>query len=395
MSEPNAQAEAPATNSALVCGVDLTQVNVTLLNTTLKEAGIKVTSKQDVAARVRLLTDFELKACPDDAKLPEDQRKGGGCSVCGGFSQLSRPACPYCGTSEEQPAATSPVAQPAPKSAKAAKAKEKPNVKAGKPGKPKLAPAQVALAKAEAAGKVTKANTQKILDSEKRIRGLLADSMVSHWKLGREINTVYKDGLFKFHVGDDGKPVHTFSSWCESVNLSPQYARSLMVVAANFNEKQMRDVGVTKLNIVMRVPSTARAELVEKAAGMSRNELEAEVRNVAPGATREHAPSGDATTGRPGLAASNAERARARPSRVVSANEVTVAIALQRYEIPLFARAKSGETGATLRAKTVASDPHAVLDLQNGVRLHFKVIEDENGLSIVMESKRVGAEAAE
>ncbi len=395
MSEQNSAA-ASASNSTLVRGVDLTQVNLTVLTAALKEAGVKVTAKHNTAARVELLMDFEIAACPNDAALAEEDRKGGGCDVCGGFSQLSRPACPYCGTSETQPAATSPVAQPAPKSAKAAKEKAatKKKEKADKVKKPKVEPEKVALAKAEASGKILKANTAKILDHEKRIRGLLADSFNGIWKLGREINIVYQAGAFKFHVDDNGKPLFTFSTWCESVNISPQYARSLMAVAVNFNEKQIRDVGVTKLNIVLRLPEQARGEILEKASGMSRDELEAEVRQVAPGAGREHVASGNEATARPGLAASNNARAKARPSRVVAANEVTVAIALARTVIPLFSRAKSAETEEPMRAKTVASDPHAVHDLQNGVRAYYKVIEDEEGLSIVVEYKRVAEEAA-
>ncbi len=373
--------------SAIVCGVDTARVNLTTLNAALKDAGIKVTSKTTLPQRVELLAKFELDACKDDATLPEEQRKGGDCSVCGGVSQLSRPACPFCGTSEEQPSPNAPVAAPPPKSRKEAAARAKPPAKAkGKPPVDKKA-----LAKAEA-GKVLKANVDQLDQAERRIQGLLKDGMSAQWKLGREINTVFTNGLFKFRVDANGKPRHNFGAWCEANNLSVQYARSLMHVAANYTEAQVRDVGVTKLGIVLRAPKELRGELLEKAAGgASRNEIEEEVRRVAPGATRETIGSGS-DAARPGLAGTGGRRARAAAgatsARVVGANEVTAVFALTRYEVPMFARAKSAETGDPIRATTVASDPHAVLALQNGVQLHIRWVESPEGLISVIEFKR-------
>lgn len=384
----------------LVRNVDLALVNLTTLNAALKLCGLKVTARTKVEDRVVLLADHELELCKGDDKLEDADKLGGACSFCGGVSRFKDyAACPFCGTGEDQPVADSPAAAPAPKSAKAAKAGNLGKAaKAGKSKKePKPSPAERrALATVET-GKVALANTKLLEQAERRITGLLGDAMASQWKLGFEINKVYTAGLFKYRVVN-GKPVHTFSGWCDSLGISPQYSRSLMHVAANFTEKQVRDIGVSKLSIVLRLPHDAREQALANAAGgATRSELEAEVRSIAPGASREHIASGDTTHARPGLAASNAEdgaqtargeKRRQRAGRAVAANELTAIIMQKLYDIPLFARAKSAETSEPLRATNLASDPHAVLQLENSVALHFRIIEDDDGLRLTMNVQR-------
>lgn len=379
---PTAQPTAPAVQS-----VDLARVNLTTLNAALSEAKIKVTSKTKVEERVRLLQEYELRQCPGDDELPEDQRRLGDCTVCNGVSQLSRPACPYCGTAEEQPSPVAPVANPPPKSAKAAKSKvpEKPAAKA--------------VVKVADAGKITKKNVEEIVGIERRIKGLLADSVESMWTLGRELGSVLKGGQWKYRLGDDDKPAFkAFGDWVhETFGITPQYARQLVAVSEAYTAKQVREVGVKKLAIALRLPEEARAELVEKAAGGATvREVEAEVQRLAPGATREPVASG-AATARPGVSAANARRAAegaAKPSYVPKENEVTAVLALRRYELPMFARAKSAETSAPVRAKTISSNPTAVLEIENGVRVIGKVVEDADGLILVLEFERLVADKA-
>ncbi len=272
---------APAT-SALVRGVDLNFVNLTVLNAALSDAKIKVTAKMKVDERVSLLADF------DAAEIGPDKEKGGACETCGGVSLLSRPCCPFCGTGEEQPAAASPAASPAPKSKKAAAVKAEKPTKAPKPPKvkaPKGAqePASEdapeaeapkpekpkALAKA-ATTQVTAANVKDLDLTTRRLKGLISDTMASHWKLGRELTNVMKTGIYKYRLDNDKVPVHAnFGAYCATeLNLSSQYARSLMSVAESFTEDQVRKIGVTKLRFVARVPEELRGELLDKAAGI-------------------------------------------------------------------------------------------------------------------------------
>lgn len=372
--------------------VDLARVDLTVLNAVLKEAGIKVTSKTKVEERVRLLEAYELEQCPKDNELPEAERKLGDCTVCNGVSQLSRPACPYCGTAEDQPAPTAPALNPPPKSAKASKAKA-----ATKPAE-ETAPKTAALAKAPA-GKITKKNVEEIVGIERRIKGLIADSIEGHWKVGRELAQVLKNGQWKYRVGDDGKPSHkAFGDWVsETFGITVQYARQLIAVSDSFTAAQVREVGVKKLTFALRLPEENRDEMAARAADMPATAVEAEVQRLAPGATRAPTVNGSSSTARPGVSAANARRAAegaARPSRTPKANEVTAVLALQRYELPMFARAMSAEADAPVRAKTVSAGPHAVLDLQNGVQLVVKIVEDETGLISVLEFKRVADEQA-
>lgn len=381
----NEQATAQTTTPQLK-GVDLARVNLTTLNAALKEAGIKVTAKTKVEERVKLLQEYELAQCPNDDELPEQDRKLGDCSECFGVSQLSRPACPYCGTSEEQPSAAAPVQAPPPRSPKAAKAKEPKAPKADE------APTEEskAVVKAEG-GKITKKNIQEIEGLERRIKGLMEDSKVSFWKLGRELQGVFTTGAWKYRVDAEGKLLFKgFGEWVKSTfDISPQYARDLMAIASTYNEKEVRALGTAKLTILLRLPPEQREVVAEQAGNMSLKEVSTEVRRLAPGGTRGAATRTDSKA-RPHLSGKNAEQATAR--RIKSANEVTAVFALSRYELPMFARAKSIESGEPIRARTVNADPHGVLDLHNGVRVHVQIVEDENGLGVVLDFKREASE---
>ncbi len=398
MTETTASPAVAEATTNLVRGVDLSFVNLTELNKALDEAGIKVTAKIKVDERVILLADHDAK------EIGGDKAKGGACDKCGGISLLSRTSCPYCGTGDEQPMPNAPAAKPAPRSrkeaaaAKAAKPaadqkaaaaakkakpdKPKPPVKA-KPDKPKPT-----LAKTGGSS-ITPTNVKELDQVTRRLRGLIADTMTSHWKLGRELASVMKTGVYKYRV-KDGVPVHSnFGAYCATeLGLSSQYSRSLMSVAETFSEQQVRDVGVTKLKFIARVPEETRAELLAKASGLSTRELEAEVQEVAPGAQRqalEHAGQGKRTSH---LRAVNAEQNQAKPTRAVAPNEATAVIVPERVELPMWARARDLETEQPIRAKTLAANPFCVYELQNGMQLHIKWVEDDVGLMTIVEFKR-------
>lgn len=406
-STSSAASDLNAATANLVRGVDLAHVNLTLLNNALGEAGIKVTAKVKVDERVILLADHDAKLIGDD------KTKGGACDKCGGVSLLSRPHCPYCGTGDEQPTADSPAAKPAPRSRKEAAAAraakpgkdQKAAAAAKKPGKGKAAekekpekPEKPAKEKPKPLAKtggssITTAEVRELDQVTRRLRGLVADTMSSHWKLGRELTSVMKLGVYKYRV-KDGVPVHAnFGAYCATeLGLSSQYARSLMSVAEAFTEQQVREIGVTKLKFIARVPEETRAELLAKAAGMPSRELEAEVQRVAPDAQRpalEHGgQEGRTDASRANLKAAKDARAAAKPTRAVAPNEATAVIVPERVELPMFARAKDLETEQPIRAKTLAANPFCVYELQNGMQLHIKWVEDDDGLMSVVEFKR-------
>jgi hypothetical protein len=403
-----------ASKTVLVRGVDIKRVDLTTLTSALKEAGIKFNAKTSLEERVTLLADHELEAIGDDDARPEGEKLGADCDQCFGVSLLSRDCCPFCGTGDTQPAEDSPVANPSPRSAKEAKAKkaEKP-AEDDKPAKKKRSevskaePAEVTETKVvkvdASAGKITKAMISDLDQRERRITGLMGDAMEDHWKLGHELKAALDEQIWKRRIAEDGKPVYgSFAQWCVTVfNISAVFARSLMAVSVAYTAKEVRAIGPNKLDVILKLPPEKRAEMVAKAAGMSHREVQSEVRRLAPGGTNEERViNPDPVKGRPGVAEANKRRAREAAERpkarvVVADNEVTTVIQLQRYEVPLFARAKSAESGESIRAKNVASDPHAALDLQNGVRAYFQVVEDDEGLSLIVEYKRVDADAAE
>lgn len=382
--------------SNLVRGVALEFVNLTVLNTALAEAGIKVTSKTKIEERVIALADHDAK------EIGGEKEKGGSCDKCGGISLLSRPHCPYCGTGDEQPTADSPAAKPAPRSRKEAAAKADKNQKAAakakkpKPEKPAASPKvkpekpKPTLAKTGGSS-ITPGNVRELDQVTRRLRGLIADTMSSHWKLGRELTSIMKLGLYKYRV-KDGVPVHAnFGAYCATeLGLSSQYARSLMSVAEAFSEQQVRDIGVTKLKFIARVPEETRAELLAKAADLPSRELERQVQEVAPGAQRPALEHGgqEGRTEASRANAAKASAARAKPTRAVAPNEATAVIVPERVELPMFARAKDLETEQPIRAKTLAANPFCVYELQNGMQLHIKWVEDDAGLMSIIEFKR-------
>lgn len=387
--------ESAATSStSLVRGVDLNLVNLTVLNAALAEAGIKVTAKMKVDERVSLLADHDAE------KIGPDPTLGGACDKCGGVSLIARPSCPFCGTGEDQPAADSPVAKPAPRSKKEAAAKapkaekpaKAPKVKPEKPAKaePEAKPEKPSKALAKApATQITATQVKELDQTVRRLKGLISDTMSSHWKLGRELTEVMKTGIYKYRLDSGKLPAHAnFAAFCSTeLSLSSQYARSLMSVAEAFTEDQVRKIGVTKLKFLARVPEDLRGELLEKAADLPTRAFEAEVQNVAPGATREPIARDDSKA-RPHTRARNTTENKAKPTRAVAPNEATAVIVPERVELPMFARAMSAETEQPIRAKTLAADPFCVYELQNGMQMHIKWVEEDDGLMTVLEFKR-------
>ena len=213
--------------------------------------------------------------------------------------------------------------------------------------------------------------------------------MSSHWKLGRELTAVLKSGAYKYRLASDKTPVHAnFNSYCGAeLGLSSQYARSLMAVAETFSEQQVREIGVTKLKFIARVPEETRAELLAKAADLPSREVERAVQEAAPGGQRD-AIERDDSKARPHLRAVNSEQNTAKPTRAVAPNEATAVIVPERVELPMFARAKDLETEKPIRAKTLAANPFCVYELQNGMQLHIKWVEDDAGLMTIVEFKR-------
>ncbi len=410
-------------STALIRGVDPARVNLTVLTAALKEAGLKFSAKTSVEERITLLADHELEAIGDDEARADADKLGGECDVCFGTSLLTRPACPFCGTGNDQPAADAPVTNPPPRSAKEAKSKAKAGKQADKQPEAEAAakptkkrgdvkkkvdtveePEATEAEAVEAPKSVVKAGSGKLTKTqigeldviERRIKGLYQDGLSNLWQVGKSLKEAMDKGLWKRRVNDDGSLVHgTFAAWCSRVfEISPTYARTLMAVANNFSEQQVRQLGPTKLDLTLKLPKGLREEMVAKASELSIRELDTEVRKLG-GVSKERVENPDEKGARPSVAEANRKRAgekRPRAARPVADNEVTAVIQLKQYELPLFARAKSAETGAHVRAKTVSADPHAALDLMNGVRLYVKIVEDDEGLVALLEYARVDSE---
>lgn len=352
-----------------------------------------------------------------------------GCDTCGGDSDGSLPDCPFCGTGDDPPAVNpkqeedatmaakkakktanakkAAVKKPAPKPAPAKKAaakpaKEKPAKKASKkaegdsfsraakkiadkaaaePARPKSRLSAKAPAAADAPTPSTKPVKAKLeltippalMTAMGKVRALQKKGVETIWELGHELYQLYTSKDYaKIKRGEKA----AYDSWSAFVKaefgMGSDYSIKLMDVASNFDKEKLLAVGVTKLSMILRVPSPEkRNELVEKAATATRDELGAEVKNLTKGQ-----PPRD--TGRKGFKGTPGTGRKASVS-----SKLTVVRNEPRVVVQLFKR------GSTERAFDL-EDAVGVEDCANGVKLYYALAMTEEGLELAVETRREG-----
>lgn len=190
--------------------------------------------------------------------------------------------------------------------------------------------------------------------SVQRIKRLKSDMARNYYHLGVMLAEVYDRGLWKLRVKGGNQVYSDFAQWTRAeAGLGRTQALKMIDVATNFSEKEVKDIGHTRLAVALQVPPEYRDRMVEKAhAGASKRDLEKEVAVV---------------KGRP------APR---------ETNGITVAYAAQARTIP-FMCAEGDEP-----AYCIGDQPWAQELLPNDVVQRYEVAEDEEGRLVLHISRR-------
>jgi hypothetical protein len=206
-----------------------------------------------------------------------------------------------------------------------------------------------------------------------RVKELQLQGIECMWEMGRTIFEIYEKKLYMQMHREDGKAAYdNWSKFCSNeLQIGAAYSYKLMDVAVNFDKKTMLTVGVTKLSMLLRVPESAREELVTKAAATPRTALAKEVAQLASGNKSE--------TGRDGF---KGEAGKGRAANPKKSDKLTIVRKEARVVVALFKR------GTTKRAMDL-NDAQGVEQCANGVSVHYMLVIDKHGqLQLVVESRR-------
>lgn len=378
-----------------------------VLNKSLKAAGIeRVPLENGVPAKVALAKDAQALQAFYLAKLesPEgqslelmvcDPADGG----CGGESPGDLVGCPFCGTGDAD--AAEAASKDAGQEKKAPAPKDRPSTK----GKLALVPSHVPPGGGGPVQKLAEKfagfpATSKLEDvdaSVRRIEELKAQGAKSLWQIGDELRNVYERETWRQrHVeGDPSKLAYrSFNAWVEKeCHFTTRYALELINVAAAFTEDEVIEVGVTKLEVIARVPDEWKGLLLERVKkGMKRAELVEQAKALTGASStprdtgRKGFRAGKEKVAPPTAAAAKA-KAKAKAAKLGKERRPDGSIAIvmlkQRDVIPLFKRVGKGQEER--RALCIADEPHGKLELADGRHLYVRIAQDAKGLKVAVE----------
>lgn len=350
------------------------QIDVKLVSKYCKQLGVKVPKGQDAAT----LLQAHFRSAAEAGKISPVQ-----CDRCDGISDAVLTECPFCGDAGElemevaaAPEAPQDAAQdepqdedddaidaevieaPAP-AQKAPKGKKAPPVAEATTKNP---PKAVKVAKADkvpaaALAAPTKAELAKVeqLDEQcAKVKTLTVTAAQSLWDVGQALSKIHDKDLWKMRRVNN-VPVHvSFRRFVQDeLGISHTYAYQMMEVAKEFTRKEVEQIGVNKLRLVLQAPPEKRAQALEAAAGGASNQQLAAM-------------------GRP----------------PAPRNAVTVAMMLGTQTLPAYSRTrKDGESPAL--ARKVQEDPWTLIPLENGAQIKVVLTSSPTGeLSFVVEVTR-------
>lgn len=327
---------------------DMVKVDRKRLATYCEKAGIQFDSRRielTVLALVQTMTKAESLAT---------------CENCGGDSDSNLEECPYCVPPPNDEAQTTQT-----KSDDMAKKTSK-----------KVAPKASTKKKGETTALATVSHivTDKALQAGMdKVRTLQREGVEVAWEIGKELFNLYENKLWTQMQDDKGKPV--YKDWSTFVSkefgIVSAYAFKLMDVASHFSKKQISEVGVTKLAMIVRVPEQQRAQLLEAAKNTPRSKIAEEVSKLAGTNVRD--------TGRKKFSGQSGK------GRGAGAAEKSVKLTVVRTKpkltVPLF------KADSTHRAKS-AADAVGVEKCANGVSVYYSIKNTEAGLALVIETVR-------
>jgi len=265
----------------------------------------------------------------------------------------------------------------------AAKAEEKTAEKSEKTAE------KTAIVKAVAAEVLPPGVTVTALDKAvNAIHTLKGESSRSMWRLGSKIHELFEKHLWKARQSEAGKGAYTsFNGFCTSeLGMSAANAYKMMDISQAFSEDDVMKFGPSKLGLILEVPEGDRQKLLDVAEKKSKREVAADVQKVKKGAAKDGATPTKRKTGRKEMPAGKPRAA------APSADKITVAQIEGNRRVLLFKRPEKGDTSEPKPAKKLADQPYGSMDLANGVRMFFSVVEAPSG-QLVLQVKTVRQEA--
>jgi hypothetical protein len=277
---------------ATVRGISMAKVDDTSLTAYLTAVGVKIPDGTDTAHKVELYMDFTdgvLEKMPAEEDYGECENCEAPCPPEGPHSK----ACPVCGEDHEDssaPTAAAPIAK-----------------------------------------------TSGDLDKEvAEFKSLFDGAMQNYWQMGDMLVRMHESKLYKTRVGSDEKPLYrSFEKFVEAeLGITAHHARDLMTVAVDFTERQVIDLGTTKLKYLARVPVEKRPPLLERAKTLSTRDLEKEVKKFGTGRLRT-ARSEAQQEARKKATEESATKAQTRKKQADAGKAVSVVFQVTEYELPL------------------------------------------------------------
>jgi hypothetical protein len=362
-----AKKAAAAKVPTVVSGVDVAKVKSDVLN----EAASAVLSTADYKAKREDTASLIAALVIHYGTLPREKLVK--CTTCGGVASIELDRCPFCGDDGAEP--VPPIA-----------------TRASTSPPPVVAPTQ-ALQMVERAGiiEVVDNPTEAMLDCvTQHIVEMKSNLHSAFWRLGRQIQVVFKTELWKMRTAA-GKPLYeTFNQYTESeLHIPSNTAFNFMDIAAKFTEEQAKKLGVTKLQYVIRAPEAEQAKLLESAEKGSVRDVRKELQAIKQKTGMQKRSTGrkEMPVGVPGRAASVDATGKPKSEERVD-GKLTIALVEGTKKIALFKRPEK-KTDELVPAKKVAEEPIGREEMENSVvRIYSVALNPKGELVLTIKTTR-------
>jgi hypothetical protein len=370
--------------------INIEKVKPDVLVASLAEYGLKTNGDlQQQAERLQVHLKLETVVPP---KYLSDE-----CSECGGESDLRKPTCPFCGAGGVETKAAVPAPEKPPKGSKKKAQKTGDGTPAFHEAEAQEAPVEslpdaAAAVVSDPKTEVVPVAVKALDDGVAAVHKVLEAVTYSYWDLGKALQPLFEDQLWKARLGSDAKPI--YKGWNQFVQsefgISPMRSYEFMDASKYFKREDFQLIGYTKLVPLLRLPEEKRQELLAEAkkGRLPRARILEIVREEVGDARRDTGRSGGGSAA--GGAAGTRrirENAAARRESPSPDGEITAVHALGRVRVPLFRRPKSSKDEPK-RADSLAHEPHGSEELPNGVLVTYKVVKESKGLALIIVRSR-------
>lgn len=326
-------------------------------------------AKYEVALEADVAKTAKALQAKIKKKLPNDELAD--CDQCGGVGPIAEPVCVFCGVGDSTEATTNFAAEIARHRREGTKPKtHDANQKEAKDAKRK--PRSAAKASTAAVEVSADEAAERLKASLKRYNELKVEGSKNYWDMAVVVSDIYEHATWK--TMRDGKGKALYPSWNQFVKTelgtSVVMAHKMVDVAKNFDAKDFMVIGVSKLDLMLRLPPPKRERLMAemRERPVSVKELTAKLAKL--GAKSK----GDGATG-----------------KTREATQVTGVFPVKQQWVPLIAKPGKdivSQTGPKKPAKSIQAKPVGKLVLNNGVTVHFELVAGKVGWELLVKAER-------